>query len=89
VFKALLAAKAIGLEKLTNLAQLSVALPWMEAEAAATRALMGNDYWRYGIADCRHEIEVMARYAHEQGLTGRRLTAEELFAPSTFAMSKI
>lgn len=89
VFKALLAAKAIGLEKLTNLAQLAVALPWMEAESTETRALMGNDYWRYGIADCRHEIEVMARYAQEQGLTGRRLTAEELFAPSTFAMSKI
>jgi 4,5-dihydroxyphthalate decarboxylase len=89
VFKALLASKAIGLEKLTNLAQLAVALPWMEAEATETRALMGTDYWRYGIADCRNEIEVMARYAHEQGLTGRRLTAEELFAPTTFAASKI
>jgi hypothetical protein len=31
----------------------------------------------------------MARYAHEQGLTARRLTAEELFAPSTFNMAKI
>jgi 4,5-dihydroxyphthalate decarboxylase len=89
VFKALQASKAIGLEKLTNLAQLAVALPWMEAEAADTRALMGGDYWRYGVADCRHEIDVMTRYAHEQGLTGRRLTAEELFARSTFAMSKI
>jgi 4,5-dihydroxyphthalate decarboxylase len=89
VFKALLASKAVGLEKLTNLAQLAVALPWMEVEATDTRALMGHDYWRYGVADCRHEIEVMTRYAHEQGLTDRRLAAEELFAPSTFALSKI
>ena len=89
VFKAMLASKAIGLEKLTNLAQLAVALPWMEAEAAQTKALMGNDYWRYGVKECRHEIEVMTRYAHAQGLTRRALTAEELFAPSTFAMAKI
>lgn len=88
-FKALLEAKAIGLEKLTNLAQLVVALPWMEFEATATKLLMGNDYWRYGVKDCRHEIEVMTRYAHEQGLTDRRLNVDELFAPSTFNMAKI
>ena len=45
----------------------------MEVEAAETKALMGADYWRYGVKDCRHEIEVMTRYAHEQGLTQRKL----------------
>ncbi len=89
VYKAMISSKAIGLEKLSNLAQLAVALPWMEAEAAETKALMGNDYWRYGVKECRHEIDVMTRYAHEQGLTKRRLSAEELFAPSTFVMAKI
>jgi 4,5-dihydroxyphthalate decarboxylase len=89
VYKALLESKAIGLEKLTNLAQLCVALPWMEAAAAETKTLMGADYWRYGVKECRHEIDVMTRYAYEQGLTGRKLTAEELFAPSTFTMSRI
>jgi 4,5-dihydroxyphthalate decarboxylase len=89
VFKALLAAKSMGLERLTNLAQLAVALPWMEAEAVETQGLMGKDYWRYGVAECRHEIEVMTRYAHEQKLTARRLNVEELFAPSTVTMSKI
>jgi 4,5-dihydroxyphthalate decarboxylase len=89
VFKTMIASKAIGMEKLSNLAQLAVALPWMEAEAAATRELMGNDYWRYGIKESRHEIEVMTRYAHEQGLTRRRLTVEELFAAATFVNAKI
>ena len=89
VYKALLELKAIGLERLTNLAQLAVSLPWMEAEASETRALMGHDYWRYGVKDCRHEIDVMTRYAHEQGLTTRKLDAQELFATSTFNMAKI
>jgi 4,5-dihydroxyphthalate decarboxylase len=89
VYKSLLDSKAFGLEKLTNLAQLAVALPWMEAEANETKALMGSDYWRYGVKDCRHEIEVMTRYAHEQGLTSRKLNVEELFAASTFNMARI
>jgi 4,5-dihydroxyphthalate decarboxylase len=89
VYKALLESKAIGLERLSNLAQLCVALPWMEAEAAQTKALMGSDYWRYGVKECSHEIEVMTRYAYEQGLTSRKLAVEELFAPSTLSMSKI
>jgi 4,5-dihydroxyphthalate decarboxylase len=61
----------------------------MEYESSETRALMGNDYWRYGVKDCRHEIDVMTRYAHEQGLTARRLSCEELFAASTFNMARI
>lgn len=89
VYKALLESKAIGLEKLTNLAQLAVALPWMEDEANETKKLMGSDYWRYGVKDCRQEIDVMTRYAHEQGLTSRKLDVEELFAASTFNMAKI
>lgn len=89
VFKALIESKAVGLEKLHNLAQLAVALPWMEAEAGETQALMGQDYWRYGFKECLHEIEVMTRYSHEQGLTRRKLSPEELFARSTFTMAKI
>ena len=73
----------------TPRACVAVSLPWMEAEASETRALMGHDYWRYGVKDCRHEIDVMTRYAHEQGLTTRKLDAQELFATSTFNMAKI
>ena len=43
---------------------------------------MGNDFWRYGVAENAKEIEAMTRYAYEQGMTDRKLAAEELFAPS-------
>jgi 4,5-dihydroxyphthalate decarboxylase len=89
VYKALCQSKTVGLEKLDNLAQLAVALPWMEAESAATKELMGADYWRYGIKECAHEIEVMTRYSQEQGLTSRRLTALDLFAKSTLTTARI
>ena len=89
IYKALLKAKAIALEEVREIAALNVTLPWVEAEALETRALMGEDYWRYGVAECAHEIDTITRYSHDQGLSVRRLAAEDLFAPSTFEISRI
>jgi hypothetical protein len=41
------------------------------------------------VHESRHEIEALTQYLHEQGLIERRPALEELFAPSTFEMSKI
>ena len=89
LYKALLKAKAIALEEVREIAALNVTLPWVEAEALETRAFMGDDYWRYGVSECAHEIETITRYSYDQGLSVRKLTAEDLFAPSTFEISKI
>ena len=35
------------------------------------------------------EIEAMTRYSYEQGLTARKLSAEDLFAASTFKLAKV
>jgi hypothetical protein len=35
------------------------------------------------------EIAVIARYVHEQGLTARRLMAEDLFVASMFDLAKV
>lgn len=89
LYKALLEAKNLALDAVREIAALNVTLPWVEAEALETRALMGADYWRYGVGECAHEIEALARYSYDQGLSERRLAAEDLFAPSTFEISKI
>jgi 4,5-dihydroxyphthalate decarboxylase len=41
---------------------------------------------RHGVKANRHVIETIAQYSNEQGLTPRRVTVEELFAPSTLDM---
>ena len=89
LYKAFLEAKNIALEEVGQIAALNVTLPWVEAEALESRALMGDDYWRYGISECAHEIDTAARYSFDQGLSVRRLSAEDLFAESTFELSKI
>lgn len=89
VYKAFLQAKAIALREVREISALNVTLPWVEAEALETAALMGEDYWRYGIRESAHEIEAITRYSYDQGLSVRKLTAEDLFAPSTFEISRI
>jgi 4,5-dihydroxyphthalate decarboxylase len=59
------------------------ALPWFAQELEETRALMGNDFYAYGIRANRNSLEALFRYSHEQGLCSRVLTVEELFHPST------
>ena len=68
---------------------LTVTLPWLEAETNETSAMMGEDFWKYGISENLAEIEALTQYVHEQGLVDRRVKVEELFHPATFEMSKV
>ena len=89
LYKAFLASRDLAYADIAKTAALSVALPWVDAERRDTVALMGNDFWRYGIEECRHEIEALARYSYADGLSERLMTPEDLFAESTFEISKI
>jgi len=89
VYKAFCEAKALAMTDLRDVNALAVTLPFLEAETLATMAAMGEDFWRYGVHENRGEIEALTGYAFEQGLVDRKLTAEELFAPSVFELSKV
>jgi 4,5-dihydroxyphthalate decarboxylase len=89
LMKAFIKAKELCWYELGQIGHLFTSLPWGVAEFAAARALMGEDYWSYGIETNRHVLEAFTRYHHEQGLSARRVSLEELFAPSTFELSKI
>ncbi len=84
LYKAFVEAKELAYAELEQVAALKVSLPWLTSELERTRALMGRDYWSYGLEPNRHVLETFVRYAHEQGLAERRLDVEELFAPETF-----
>jgi 4,5-dihydroxyphthalate decarboxylase len=58
-------------------------LPWAPSDAGRVSGILGDDYWRYGVAANLAPIDALCRYSFEQGLAPRRLTTEELFAPST------
>ena len=58
-------------------------LPWGAAEVARTRALMGQDWWRYGAAENETVLATFLRYSRDQGLATRDLAPRDLFAPET------
>jgi len=89
LYKAFCEAKVYAMRDVREINALMITLPWIEAEARETTELMGEDFWRYGVAENAKEIEAMTRYSYEQGLVKRKLSAEELFAHSTIDVSRI
>ena len=89
VYKAFLKAKQICMAELGQIGHLAVSLPWCVADYAAARAALGEDYWSYGAHENRHVLEKLTQYSFEQGLSVRKLAVEEMFAPSTYDLTKI
>ena len=89
VYKAFCEAKARTMIDLRDVNALMVTLPWLVAETNETAALMGDDFWKYGVAENMAEIDALTTYIHEQGLADRKVKVEELFHPSTFEIAKV
>ncbi len=89
LYKAFDRAKRLAVEALADPAAAKVTLPFVEEQVRAARALMGEDYWPYGLEANRTVLQTFLDHHHRQGLSGRRLTPEELFHPSVAESFKI
>ena len=79
LIKALDEAKKIAYRRLTN--PRIVPLAFYRTAWEEERALLSDDPWEYGLSDAnRKNLEALIGYVHQQGLTDRRMTIEELFA---------
>jgi 4,5-dihydroxyphthalate decarboxylase len=89
VFNAYSQAKRMMYEHMRKLAWVTVSLPWIAQEIEETQALMGENYWPYGIEVNRKALEALLEYSYEQGLASKKLTIEELFHPSTLELVEL
>jgi 4,5-dihydroxyphthalate decarboxylase len=89
VYKAFVRAKDLCMHELGQIGHLAASLPWSVYEYERLRKVMGEDFWSYGAGKNRHVLDTLARYSHEQSLSVRRLTVDEMFAPSTYDLSKV
>lgn len=89
VVKAFEQSKSVALERLGDTSATKVTLPFVEEQLEAARALMGDDFWSYGLAPNRHVLERFLRQHHEEGLSARLLTPEELFHPASLENHRI
>jgi len=69
-------------EKGLTFMQVANMIPWFAHLIERDRALMGRDWWPYGLSANRAAVDVVLRYHHEQGLTKRLFRCEDIFAPS-------
>ena len=89
VFKAFSEAKRIALAHLNDTSAAKVTLPFVEESLRGARALMGPDFWSYGVTPNRHVLDSFLHHHHAQGLSARRVGVEELFHPATLESYRI
>ncbi len=88
VFNAYSQAKELAYEYMAKAAWFNDSLPWYGQEFEETRALMGDNYYSYGIEPNRKTLEALFRYSYQQGLCSRELTVEELFDPASLKLAE-
>jgi 4,5-dihydroxyphthalate decarboxylase len=66
-----------------------IPLPWAAALVDEIAAAYGPDPFPYGVEPSRATIEAFLRYCHDQGVTHRRMTMEDLFPREVRATAKV
>jgi 4,5-dihydroxyphthalate decarboxylase len=84
LFNAFAQAKEKCYREMDEAAALKYTLPWLLSEVEEEKAILGEDFWPYGIEPNRPTLEALVQYSHEQGLAARIMKLEELFPPETF-----
>lgn len=89
LYKAFAQSKSLALAHLADTSATKVTLPFVEEQLRAARELLGTDYWSYGLEPNRKTLETFLHHHHAQGLSPRRVAAEELFHPASLEVHRI
>jgi 4,5-dihydroxyphthalate decarboxylase len=87
--KGLVEAQKVTYEDLHETAALKMMLPWLIKHVEDTEAVMGKEFWPYGLEPNVKALSTFLRYSYEQGLAKRLLQPKELFAPESLDSFKI
>jgi 4,5-dihydroxyphthalate decarboxylase len=79
LYRAFCAAKECAIRDLEIEQAPKTMLPWGAAHLAATRRMLGQDFWPYGVSANRVTLEAQIGWALEQGLIERRVPLAEFF----------
>jgi len=76
-------------EMMLDVNALPYSLPWYLPALEETLEIFGDDFFPEGLAANWPAVELLMRYAKEQGLIDRLFSPEELFAPNTLSEFRI
>jgi 4,5-dihydroxyphthalate decarboxylase len=83
LLKAFRKARDIAIDNVEGADPKMIVVSWLSHYLDEQRALMGRNFYSYDVASNRVTLAALTDYAHQQGLTPRRVAIEELFHPST------
>jgi 4,5-dihydroxyphthalate decarboxylase len=89
LFQAFIDAKHDIQDRLAETAANRFMLPWLYDAVEQTQAVMGRDFWPYGLKANDTALRTFLRYSYEQGLAARRFEPADLFAPESLEAYRI
>ena len=89
LLKAFEEAKARSLDRIHDLTASRIPVPWSAAIAGEWGKDFGDDPFPYGLEPNRKTLEAFCRFAHDQGVTAKRLTPDDLFPKEVRASVRV
>lgn|ERR1700688_4024649 len=87
--KAFEQAKQRSLERIQDLTVSGIPVPWASAIAGEWSQGFGGDSFPYGLEANRKTLDAFCRFAHDQGITAKRLTPDDLFPKEVRASVRV
>ncbi len=81
IYQAFRAAKDLAVAGLYDSDALHLSLPWLLDHVEEAWRVFGRDFWSYGLDANRPTLSAIGRFVHEQGLSPRAVSPDELFVP--------
>jgi 4,5-dihydroxyphthalate decarboxylase len=79
-------ARDVAFDRIEGADPAILTISWASAAMAEQRAVMGERYWAYNIADNTRSLQAMMQFAHQFGLTPTQLDYESFFDPEAAAL---
>jgi 4,5-dihydroxyphthalate decarboxylase len=89
LFKAFEQAKRLSAERVADVTAARIPLPWSAALAAEFSEKFGPDLFPYGVEANRPTLDAFCRFAHDQGITERKLSPDDLFPREVRTTAKV
>lgn len=82
-------AKNRSLQRALDVTASHFVLPWVADLARDAQAMLGTDFWPYGVQANRVTLEAFCNFAFEQGVAHRPMQPDELFVPEVLTQARV
>jgi 4,5-dihydroxyphthalate decarboxylase len=89
MLKAFEEAKRRSLERMNDLTASRFPVPWSSSLSSEWAKGFGDDAFPYGLEGSRRTLDAFCRFAHDQGVTAKRMTPDDLFPKEVRASARV